>query len=243
MWSILRNHPGYHALWLAALLLVGGCGPIQLVDTRAGSDPTVDPSLRAVRLDTSGCGFASGRIGSGVAVGDELILTVAHLVARADDIEITLTSGDVVNAHVTAIDLEKDLALLLVPSTGLDDVSLASARIGTAGFIEGGAASGTVPFTVRAAVSLSIEEILGSDRFTRLGYELDARTTTGDSGAGVFNTEDRLIGLVFATGKDGAATWATASTEIARFLTRATSDRSQIRAIACDPALSRLEGL
>ncbi len=243
MWSILRNRSGCLAPWLAAMLLVGGCGPIQLVDTRTGSDLADDPALRAVRLETSGCGFASGRIGSGVAVADELILTVAHLVARADEIQITLTSGESVHAHVTAVDLEKDLALLLVPPTGFDDVLLASAGVGASGFIEGAASSDTVPFTVRAAVSLSIEEILGSDRFTRLGYELDARTTTGDSGAGVYNTEDRLIGLVFATGKEGVSTWATASAEIAAFLTRATGDGGPTRSFVCDPALSRLQGL
>lgn len=222
----------------AILLAANGCGS----DTSAGSgEPTAnefDAARRAARIETTGCGLAPDRTGSGVAVGDGLVITVAHLVARADAIEVTVGNGEAVEAAVTAVDLNLDLAALRIPSNGIPDIELSDAARGATGLIVGGAASGTVAFEVKDVVSLSIEEVLGSARHSRSGYELRSVTTTGDSGAGVYDPEHRLIGIVFATGRDGESTWITSSAEVEGFLAETGGDHTPI---ACNAESSRLE--
>lgn len=215
-----------------------GCGS----DTPTGSgEPTAkqfEATRRAVRIETTGCGLAPGRTGSGVAVGDGLVITVAHLVAQADNIEVRVGNGRAVDAAVTSIDLSLDLAALRIPSNGMPDIEVSKIGRGATGLIVGGAASGTVEFEVKDVVSLSIEEVLGSDRHSRSGYELQAATTTGDSGAGAFDLENRLIGIVFATGRDGESTWVTSSVELGGFLTKNTRN---LAPIVCDAESSRLD--
>jgi S1-C subfamily serine protease len=200
------------------VMVVAGCGPIESVQTIESTAPALEPAQRAVRIETTGCGYASDRTGSGVVIGDGLVLTVAHLIARADTVAASVGDGDALGALVTAVDLNRDLALLQLPLNGVHNIEMASAGQGARGLIVGGAASGTIPFEVKTVVSLSIEEVLGNDLHSRLGYELEAETAPGDSGAGAYDGASRLIGIVFATGKDGESSWVTASVEIENFL-------------------------
>ncbi len=219
-------------------LVAAGCAPEPGGTTEPTSAVRFDPAARAVRIETTGCGFAPDRTGSGIAVGDGLVLTVAHLVARADDISVTLGDAGPVDAAVATADLELDLAILRVHENGVPPVATSSAGRGDDGRIVGGAASGTVPFEVTDVVRISIEEILGNERHKRLGYELAAVTTTGDSGAGAYDNENRLVGIVFATSDDGATTWITSSGEIEAFLA---AHDPESAAIPCNEAASRLD--
>ncbi len=218
--------------------VANGCSSNESAGTDLSGPPTFSPAQRVARIATTGCGFAPDRTGSGVAIGDGLVLTVAHLVARADKVVASVGRGEDVSAAITAVDLNLDLAVLRVPPDAVPAVEMSPAGTGDQGLIVGGAASGTVPFVVKDVVSLSIEEILGTDRHSRLGYELEAATTTGDSGAGAYDDADRLIGIVFATGEDGESSWITASSEIERFLA---AHEAAITPIVCDQEASRLE--
>ena len=225
---------------VAAMILIvlgAGCGSIQLANTRESPAPPLDPVFRTVRIETTGCGLAPNRTGSGVAIGDGLVVTVAHLVARADNLVALVGSSERVDAVITAVDLNLDLALLRIPPNEIPNIQMSSANVGTGGLIVGGAASGNVPFVVKEVVRLSIEEILGTERHSRLGYELEAATTTGDSGAGAYDGNNRLIGIVFATGQEGGSTWITASTEIEDFLAAHDSEDTLVE---CDPETSRI---
>lgn len=177
-----------------------------------------DPEARAVRLETTGCAPASGRTGSGVAIGDGLIATVAHLIVRADAVDAFIGGGEREPATVVAVDLERDLALLQMATRDMPGVEMVTVEKDTSGRIVGAAASGTVPFEVMRRVDLTIEEILGEDRHNRLGYEVRAETTDGDSGAGAYDDQGRLIGIVFATSEEGSSSWLTASSEIEDFV-------------------------
>lgn len=218
-------------------MLAYGCTTSGVIDVVDSSALRVSPSERAVTIDTTGCGFAADRMGSGVAVGDGLVLTVAHLVVRSDRLVVNEPAGGRVDAVVVAVDLELDLAVLRLPTNGLPAVESASSGAGASGLIVGGAASGTVPFQVNDVVRISIEEILGSERHSRLGYKLDAITTTGDSGAGAYDEDNRLIGIVFATSDEGETTWITSSAVAEEFLAAHKDARIPI---VCDPATSRL---
>ena len=194
------------------------------------------PAERAVRVDVDACGAASGTTGSGVALGDGRVLTVAHTLARGSDPRVTDASGRTHDAALVAIDLVNDLALLDAPDLHIDMPPVfALATVDTTGLIYGAAASGTVGYHVTRVVNLTTEHVLGSDQARRMGYELDADTERGDSGAGVYNEADRLVGIVFAVSTDQSSTWATASSVVEQFLVRAGRGSWQ-----CDPAQSRV---
>lgn len=222
---------------MAALLvaLASSCSEARAITQPV--EPSLDPTQRAVYIETTGCGLASGRTGSGVAVGDGLVLTVAHLVAQADEVFVSLGEAET-NATVTAIDFNLDLALLSVAPNGVPIVETASIASGAAGTILGGENKEIVPFEVEQVVNLSIERVLGSDRHSRRGYALTAATSTGDSGAGAYDDAGRLIGIVFATGSDGETTWVTSSAEVDAFLDVHVADTAAIR---CNPAVSLLD--
>lgn len=210
---------------LFGLAVVVGCGTNgSASSTDSASAQQVAPIERAAMIETTGCGYASGRVGSGVALGGGLVITVAHLVVHASRADLSI--GDVLagDGTVVAVDLERDLALLRLADGDLADVTTASAVKGDRGSVVGAAVSGTVPFQVRGVVELTIEDVLGNGRHSRLGYQLDADTTDGDSGAGVYDSQGRLIGIVFATSDGGAVTWATAATEIEDFLSTTSRD-------------------
>lgn len=209
---------GVHRLLavIVATALFAACGNGSIGDD--SSSAAFDPELRAVRLETTACGPASRRFGSGVAIASGLAITVAHLIVDAGSVEAFVAGGPGEPVEVAAVDLRRDLAVLRLNTDDMPEVESVIADSGAAGQVVGGAASGTVPFEVRRRVELTIEEILGTERHARLGYELAAATDDGDSGAGAYDEENRLIGIVFAAGKDGRTTWLTASGEIEDFL-------------------------
>lgn len=237
----------HHSCWVrhaavAALALVATACVTPIDETGSSTSTTTPaPADRIVHLEITGCGLAADRTGSGVAADDRTVLTVAHLVARADDITVMVADSDPAVGGVVAIDLVRDLAIVEVPWLHVSRVETARVPEGTAGHIVGGATSGTVPFTVKTAVDLTTEEILGTEMHSRLGYELDSSTTTGDSGAGAYDEDDRLIGLVFATGEEEpTSSWITASEEIDDFLDNANRSTEPLQ---CDPESSQLAGL
>lgn len=199
--------------------VVAGCGPsnADLVE-QTGFGSTTDPAARVVRLETEGCGYAAGRVGSGVAVGDGLVVTVAHLVVEAETVDAQVNGIEYPNVAVLAADRKTDLAVLRVPYEEMAGVQMSVVEKGARGLVVGGSASGTVPFEVKRVVELTIEEVFGTERHSRRGYEVAAATTDGDSGAGVYDENNNLVGIVFATSQDGATTWVTASSEIEEFL-------------------------
>lgn len=205
-------------LALVAASWIAGCGSGEQTSHGAATAQSHDPMHRAVRLETFGCGFASGRTGSGVAIGDGLVITVAHLVVRAESVHATVDGQEFEDVVVAAMDLHRDLAVLRLESDSTLPVEMSSVKKGARGRIVGGSATGNVAFEVKGVVDLTIEEVLGTGRYSRRGYEVDAMTADGDSGAGAYDDQNRLIGIVFATGQDGATTWLTASSEVERFL-------------------------
>lgn len=210
------------ALRVAAAILgiavAAGCAATSRTGGGIGAE-VVDPAVRAVRVDTTGCGYASDHFGSGVVVGDGLIITVAHLIVQAEGVTVSVADSSPAEVTVAAVDLQRDLAAIRFPETKVSQVETAIADTGTKGLIVGAAASGSVRFEVKRRVNLKIEDVLGTERHSRLGYEVSAVTTDGDSGAGAYDEGSRLVGIVFATGKDGATSWLTASDEVEDFLT------------------------
>lgn len=199
-----------------AFLLAAGCA------TSAVSFP--------VEVRFAGCGHAFAGSVAGVVVGPELVATVAHGVIQGDEFRVGELSGTVVS-----LDRRTDLALIEV--AGLDGVPvrLAGVSAGDAVSIEGGLSSGNTVAEVASTPTIRVEEVLGTRRVERKGIELHAQLDEGDSGAGVFDAQHRLVGILFAVNdeRDGVA-WAVAAAEVESLM------KADHGAWECVPGDSRL---
>lgn len=205
------------------------CGALML-----GSCGDVTPVSRAVTVEVSGCGDAFDTSVAGVVVAPERVVTVAHGVSQADDVSVVWSEAEFV-AHVVGYDPRADLALVAVPGLNMTPVPFAEARPAARVDVIGGLASGHVAATVKDVATIRIEEVLGTERVSRQGLELEVQAAVGDSGASVFDEKGRLVGVLFAVNDDGSDVgWATAATEVEALMGSEPEDWR------CDPFRSRL---
>ena len=192
------------------------------------------PQERTVSVAAAGCGDGYDTTVAGAVVDRDLVVTVAHGVAQADAIVVG-RQGLTFGATVVVLDLRSDLALLSVPGIGGDEIVAGRTASGEAVTIVGGLASGDLDAVVTRTATIRIEEVLGTDRVERAGIELSARARVGDSGAGVFDDEGALVGVVFAVNDDGSdVVWATAASEVTDLF------HAPRARWGCDPSRSRL---
>lgn len=229
---------------IAGIALLAGCSQ--------GPDSTTAEN-RAVSIRTTACGDASHTVGSGVVIGDGTVLTAAHVVVAATDLVVAAvheqratdapvaTDGptpttDELPATVVLLDHSRDLALLEVAGVEAEPVELVELDAGDRVRIVGGASTGTVDAEVERRVVMDVDDVRRTTRSERAGYELDAGIAGGDSGAGVYDADNRLAGVVFAVPTArGDATFAVGAREIDAVIS--TAARAEHR---CDPARSQM---
>lgn len=145
-------------------------------------------------------------------------------------------------ATIVAFDPLRDLALLEADlSQWPDPETELSYRVlgaGDTGVMVGGMTSGDVTFAVAKKVIIETDEIRGDGRSQRSGYRIEAETTSGDSGAGLYGRAGDFAGMLFAVStEDGGRSWATAADEIELFL----SDGTVAGDYVCNPDRSIVE--
>lgn len=210
---------------LAALAAAAGCGG------SASSGPLVE---RDVTIETSACGDVSKTSGSGVVVGDGRVLTVAHVVIGASGIDV-ISSAGTRSASIVQLDPTRDLALLDVADLSAPEIELVDLRTGETGIVIDGGTSAPAAAEVRRLI-LEVADVGGTASHRRTGYELTGDIGPGNSGAGVFDADGRLGGVVFAisTDRDGVA-FAVGAEEIEPLLS-SSSDVPHV----CNPDASRV---
>jgi len=147
---------------------------------------------------------------SGIVVADERVLTVAHAVVEAAELFVRDRNEVWRRATVRHLDRDLDLAVLEVTGLRATDMAVATARSGDHVTMLNSLTTGTASGQVVRRVKINTASI-GSDVVTsRRGYELAIDIDPGDSGAGVVDDKDRLVGIIFAqpSRRDGAA-WVT----------------------------------
>lgn len=138
-------------------------------------------------------------LGSGVVVdaANGYVLTNNHVIARADEITVTLQDGRTLPATVIGTDEATDLALLQVEATGLTAVPLGdSDALAVGDFV---VAIGN-PFGLNQTVTSGIVSGLGRAlRMRAENYEdfiqTDAAINRGNSGGALVNLRGELIGI------------------------------------------------
>lgn len=135
--------------------------------------------------------------GSGVIVDASrgYILTNHHVVANADEIQITLIDGETHDAEIIGSDPATDIALIKVAAEGLVEMPIGDSEIVRVGdFV---LAIGN-PFGLSHTVTSGIVSALGRAGFNRNGYEdfiqTDASINPGNSGGALVNMNGELVG-------------------------------------------------
>lgn len=136
--------------------------------------------------------------GSGVIVDAKngYVLTNAHVVDGADEVELTLTDGRTLKAEVIGVDREVDLAVVKVDADNLTQIAIAdSTRLNVGDFV---VAIGN-PFGLGQTVTSGIVSALGRTGLGIEGYEnfiqTDASINPGNSGGALVNLRGELVGI------------------------------------------------
>ncbi len=172
-------------------------------------DRAIDAS---VGVRASGC-RSEESIGAGALVAPELVVTVAHVVAGADELAVVDRRGQRHAATTVALDTVDDIALLAVPGLTGTPLEIGPLDAGQSGvYLTYGTRSTPTPepFEVIRRVNLSISDIYDQGDHERAGLEIAADIDPGDSGAVLVSSAGLAGGLVFASSRRNEdRAWAT----------------------------------
>ncbi|MBJ7610467.1 MAG: MarP family serine protease [Candidatus Dormibacteraeota bacterium] len=169
----------------------------QLVDT-AGIRAATTVTSRVIAY---GCGGAEA--GSAWPLGNDQVVTNAHVVAGSNRVEVDTTDGNSHPAQVVLFDSQVDVAILNVPGLGQAALPTASADPGrgvTGAVIgyPGGQREQVVPAFVRGTENARGYNVYNSGLVDRKIAVLAATIIPGNSGGPMVDTNGVVQGLVFA---------------------------------------------
>jgi hypothetical protein len=153
-------------------------------------------------------------IATGVAVGDERVLTVAHPLDGGHAVHVAGRP-----ARVLRIDRGLDLALLEVPGLRAPALRLGGDGARAALVVLRDGRPREQAGRIRRRVLVRWSEQPGDPPRDRPGLELAATVDPGDSGAPVLDPQGRLLGVVYARADDDDGTaWAVDASAVRRLL-------------------------
>lgn len=159
----------------------------QLGDAVREVSQSVGPSVVAVAGERSG--------GSGVVVGEGLVLTNAHNV-RGDETEVTFVGGRHAAATLAGIDVDGDLAVLRVDTADVPAVRWAATGPQAGDLVVSLAnPSGSDPRVSLGTVSTSSRAFRGPSGRRLEGFEHTAPLPRASSGGPVLDGSGALVGL------------------------------------------------
>jgi S1-C subfamily serine protease len=169
-----------------------------------------DTTPHVVAVAAQPCRRPTRDLGVGVVIGDDTVLTAAHIV---DGPRRSITVDDRA-ATVVALDARTDLALLTVdipgPSAALQPLSSEAARVATTSGSTGVRVLRTGPLIVRDATT--------GGRNERVVHTFVPSVPEGTSGAPLLDGRDHVVGLVVLDNRTDDTAYAVTSDEIDRFL-------------------------
>jgi serine protease Do len=135
-------------------------------------------------------------LGSGVVISsDGYILTNAHVIQQADEIQVRLADNREFKAEIVGLDKPSDVGLLNIDATGLK-----AARIGDSDELQVGQwllAIGSpfgLDYTATQGIVSALERSLPSDTYTPF-IQTDVAVNPGNSGGPLFNRDGEVVGI------------------------------------------------
>lgn len=204
---------------------------ILLASCASSAEPTypelTDVERSVARVEGVACNFDI--VGTAVFIESDQLVTNAHVVAGVEELFVRLPGGQVVSASLVGFDSDRDLALLTVEPAALTNAGfivrpalLGVAQEGDTGMIAPLGQDGTIellPYEVRRQILATGADIYREGNTLRSALDLEADIDPGDSGAGLFDGEGSLVGIVFASSRQkDLVTYAIAATEVTEFL-------------------------
>ncbi len=182
----------------------------------AGPPPAVSPlsavtegQVAASTVKVTGIACDREQDGSGFAIGPNLVITNAHVVAGEPPGQTFIrrdADGRTLPAVVVAYDPNRDLALLSVRGLGLPPLTLATGAAGQAGAVFGhpGGVDQLViaPASVFQEVTAQGRDLYDTHTTRRDVFILAAILHPGDSGGALVNSSGMVIGVAFAIAPD-----------------------------------------
>ena len=203
---------------IGCLIALTGCGDdgpdAATRPTPSTSQPTIDTDTVAaatVSVQAEGCSPRT-RFGVGTAIDDGLIVTVAHVIAGSEEVDVAGIAGRS-TADVVFFDPDLDIALLrparpLGPNTALRSSGVEAGerglvvlpRLSSPAPDDGSDDvddAGLLDVTIARPVTIRTTDIYRETDVERAGFEVTATIEPGDSGAMV-HTTDGGAGLIWA---------------------------------------------
>lgn len=135
---------------------------------------------------------AANSLGSGFAIGENCIITNAHVIDNSDSISVSTHSGDIYEAAVFACDEELDLAVLVVLNAVFSPLPVADIdgyRIGDDIYTIG--APKSVTYTLTKGVVSAKQRIVRAEEY----IQIDAAINAGNSGGPLLNDSGEVLGV------------------------------------------------
>jgi S1-C subfamily serine protease len=176
-------------------------------------------SVAAATFKVEGAACSNIQDGSGVLLGDDLVVTNAHVVAGVDSpfVEVDAT-GERLDGEVVAFDPDRDVAVLRVSGLDAEPLPLVDAEVGATGGVfghPGGAPLRIAAFRVGERIDAIGNDIYDRRRTERDILVLSASLAPGDSGAGLVDPSGQVVGVAFAIAPDrGNVAYALAASEV-----------------------------
>ena len=136
--------------------------------------------------------YSGNAMGSGFALGENCIITNAHVISDPTDVTISTYSGEQYTAYVAAMDETLDIAVLIVP--GVTFVPLKVADLNELNIGDDVCAIGapnSLAYTLTKGVVSSKDRVYGRQHF----IQTDAAINKGNSGGPLLNDAGEVVGV------------------------------------------------
>lgn len=136
--------------------------------------------------------YSGNSMGSGFAIGENCIVTNAHVIDNRDHVVITTYSGEEYRAYILGMNVREDIAVLLVESgtfPALPVADLAAMKTGDDIYAIG-APKGMAYTLTKGGVSAKEREI-GNNSY----IQIDAPINEGNSGGPLLNGSGEVLGM------------------------------------------------
>lgn len=148
---------------------------------------TAEEKYNSVFVVTSG-----NSLGSGFAVGENCIVTNAHVLDNPNNIVLTTYAGETHTAYLVGYDQEKDIAVLGVKEAKFTPLTVADYKsLNTGDDVYAIGAPKSMAYTLTKGVISAKEREIGKYKY----IQTDAAINEGNSGGPLLNDEGNVIGV------------------------------------------------